>query len=52
MIPPLVLDGHMGPLGIVPIHLDNVPLLLVMIVRPILHYTSATSRKRSDELTG
>jgi hypothetical protein len=49
-IQPSVLDGHMGPLGIVPIHLDNVPLLLVMIVRPILHYTSATSRKGRNSL--
>jgi hypothetical protein len=49
MIPPLVLDGHMGPLGIVPIHLDNVPLLLVMKVRPILHYSSALFNR--DELS-
>ena len=33
---PLVLDGHMDPLGIAPIHLDNVPLLLGMKVRPKL----------------
>jgi hypothetical protein len=48
-IQPSVHDGHMGPLGIVPIHLDNVPLLLVMIVRPKLHYSSALFNR--DELS-
>jgi threonine/homoserine efflux transporter RhtA len=45
MIQPLVLDGHKGPLGTVPIRLDRSPLLLVMIIRPIPHYRLAKSMR-------